>query len=416
MVSKWNKTNYPGVRYRQHPFRKHGVQSDKYFSIYYKISGKRHEEGLGWASQGWSASKASEYLAELKRAHRTGEGAQTLAEKRAIAEAKREEEAAAKAEQERLGITFSDFFTDTYFPQAKADKSEASWKKEDQCFRLWISPVIGDKPLTKVSPLDLERIKKNMFDAKRAPRSVHYCLAVVRQVFNHARRLDIFTGDNPVSKVKKPTVDNRRLRFLSHEEADLLLEALKKKSRDVHDMALTSLHCGLRAGEIYSLKWSDVDPSCSMLTLRDTKSGKSRITYTTQAVKAMLNGRTRLSPGDLVFPARGGGPVKQISSTFDRVVDNLGLNDGIGDPRHKVVFHTLRHTYASWLVAMGTDLYTVKELMGHSSLTMTERYAHLAPDKLKRAVQQLDDSLQQESEDGKLLHLRQLLHLRPESE
>lgn len=246
-----------------------------------------------------------------------------------------------------------------------------------------------------------------MADAGRAPRSAHYCLAVVRQVYNHARRLDVFSGDNPVSKVKKPTEDNRRLRFLSHDEATKLLEALKEKSQDVHDMALLSLHCGLRAGEVFSLTWSDIDKSFSMLTLRNTKSGKTRVVYSTEKVTSMLQRRLKNATGELVFPAKSGGKVKQISDSFDRAVASVGLNHGITDSRQKVVFHTLRHTYASWLVAMGTDLYTVKELMGHGSLAMTERYAHLAPDKLQRAVRQLDDNLKEQGSDEKVVKLKQ---------
>ncbi|GHT93293.1 hypothetical protein FACS1894122_08290 [Alphaproteobacteria bacterium] len=64
----------------------------------------------------------------------------------------------------------------------------------------------------------------------------------------------------------------------------------------------------------------------------------------------------------------------------------LGFNNGVNDDRQKVVFHTLRHTYASWLVMSGVDLYTVQKLMWHSTIAMTERYSHLAPDHLKKAV------------------------------
>jgi len=68
----------------------------------------------------------------------------------------------------------------------------------------------------------------------------------------------------------------------------------------------------------------------------------------------------------------------------------LGFNNGVTDPRQKVVFHPLRHTFASWLVEQSVDLYSVKELMGHGTLAMTERYSHLSPDKLRRAVKPLE--------------------------
>ena len=106
----------------------------------------------------------------------------------------------------------------------------------------------------------------------------------------------------------------------------------------------------------------------------------------TDAVKAMLTGRERGENSELVFPSERGGKIVQVSDSFDRTVAHLGLNEGITDDRNRVVFHTLRHTFASWLVESGVDLYTVKELMGHGTLAMTERYSHLDPDTLQRAV------------------------------
>ncbi|MDD4274019.1 MAG: tyrosine-type recombinase/integrase [Desulfobacter postgatei] len=90
---------------------------------------------------------------------------------------------------------------------------------------------------------------------------------------------------------------------------------------------------------------------------------------------------------DLVFPDRKTGETrKQISKSFPRSVSEAGLNNGIEDRRQRVTFHTLRHTFASWLVMAGINLYDVKELLGHATLTMTERYAHLAPDRNKKAA------------------------------
>jgi site-specific recombinase XerD len=81
---------------------------------------------------------------------------------------------------------------------------------------------------------------------------------------------------------------------------------------------------------------------------------------------------------------------EMISSAFSKAVDAIGLNAGITDSRMKVVFHSLRHTYASWLVEKGVDLYTVKELIGHSSLSMTERYSHVGENAKTIVVRKLD--------------------------
>jgi len=111
----------------------------------------------------------------------------------------------------------------------------------------------------------------------------------------------------------------------------------------------------------------------------------------------------RRNPNDLVFPSANGGRIVQISETFNRVVTALGLNNGVTDPRQKVVFHTLRHTFASWLVEQGIDLYSVKELMGHGTLAMTERYSHLSPDKLRRAIKTLEAGMEKGRAKGKVV-------------
>jgi len=161
-------------------------------------------------------------------------------------------------------------------------------------------------------------------------------------------------------------------------------------------MALLSLYCGLRAGEIFNLTWGDVDINRVTLTLRNTKSGKTRMAFMTEQVKKMFARLERRNNDDLVFPDRNGIRISRISNAFFRAVDDLGLNQGISDPRQQVVFHTLRHTFASWLVENGTDLYTIKELMGHSTLVMTERYSHLGQNTLQNAVRSLDRSLSNE--------------------
>ena len=158
-------------------------------------------------------------------------------------------------------------------------------------------------------------------------------------------------------------------------------------------MALLSLHCGLRAGEIFNLTWGCIDFNNESIVLMNTKSGKNRTVYMTEEVKGMLSEMMIGKPNDLVFKDRKASIIKEISNAFNRAVIELGFNDGITDPRHKVYFHTLRHTFASWLVQNGTDLYTVKELMGHSTLAMTERYAHLGQDNLRSAVKKLEESL-----------------------
>lgn len=391
-MTKWHKAIYPGIRFREHHTRKHGVQKDKYFAIRYQLAGKRTEEGLGWASQGWTLQKANARLSEIRENWRIGQGPQSLKEKRDLLKTKLKKEQAEQQRQDKENILFNTYFVHNYFPTAQTSKAFDTCRTEMLYFKNWISPAFKNKSFKDIAPFHCEKIKKNMLDAGRAPRSLQYCFAIIRQIWNMAKRDSLIDTESPTKGVKRPKIDNKRLRFLTHDEADTLLKELAKRSMQLHDEALLSLHCGLRAGETFNLTWDDVDLENGLLTLRDAKAG-TRTAYMTKGVKAMLTGRKPLAENKLVFPARDGKKTKRVSNLFVKVVEALKLNTGVTDRRQRLVFHSLRHTYASWLVQSGIDLYQVKELIGHSTISQTERYSHLAPGNLKNAVKVFEKNM-----------------------
>jgi integrase len=291
-MAKWIKTNFRGVRYHEHETRKHGVKPDKYFTIRYKLNKKDKEEGLGWASDGWTASKAYDRLRELKENRKIGQGPQTLAEKREIETERRKTEKDELERIEREAITLGAFFNDSYLSQAQADKKDKSVYREKGLFKLWISPALGHLPMKDVAPFHLEKLKKEMVAGGQSPRSIEYALSVVRQIFNTAKRLEVYEGENPTAKIKFPKPDNGRMRFLTHEEADALLNLLRSRSAEVHDVTLLSLHCGLRFGEIAALTRQDVDLDRGTLTIRDAKAG-SRYAFLTDQAAEMLRTRPK---------------------------------------------------------------------------------------------------------------------------
>jgi integrase len=411
MPVQWEKTNFPGVRFYKHQARKHGVAFDRYFAIRFQLNGQRREEGLGWASDGWSAERASIELAKLKEAARLGTGPHRLSEKRSLEEqrsvAEKEKTEAAK----KAALSFKDYFDNTYYPDAKLNKKKGSYDAEKYLFDGWIDPVIGALPFSKILPLNIRAIKKKMSDAGKSTATIKYAYAVISQVWNHARSDGLVNRDCPIKDktAKLEKINNRRMRFLTHEEADRLLADLQISSPKLHDMALLSLHCGLRAGEIFNLTWDCLDFKQESILLKDTKAKNSRHAYMTSSVKEMFNRRKKR--GSYVFltgsdyPAaktlkkwQGGKEptpkkITAVSNAFDVVVKRLGFNKDVDDRRDRVVFHSLRHTFASWHVMNGTDLYVVKELMGHSTIKMTERYAHLQEGSLKQSVKIFEKSL-----------------------
>jgi integrase len=384
-----NGQPFRGVFFREHPTRLHGINPDRYFFLKFWGRGRTLTEGVGWASEGVKPTDAHKRLIEIKAALRAGTY-QTPVERKASEDAKRAAEAEAKALAEKADVTVGRFFHGDYL-KAQAGKKAESIRRERDFFDLFIGPEIGAKTFAEVAPFDVERIKAKMTKADRSPRTVQYCLAVIRQIFNTARFQGLHDRESPTLRVKKPRFDNRRTRHLTEAEAGALLAKLKAKSAKTYQQTVLSLYAGLRFGEIASLTWGDVDLDRGLLTLRDTKSGKTRVAFITEKIRAeVFDVLTPGKPDDLVFPDRNGGRMIQVSAVFLRTVKELGLNDGITDPRLKVCFHTCRHTFASWLVERGTDLFQVSKLLGHSTIALTERYSHLRPDTLQAAVKVLD--------------------------
>lgn len=413
MAAKWIGTKFKGVRFYEHPTRKHGVKKDRYLAIRYQRDGKRIEEGIGWTTerdpeddQNWTEAKAALVLERLRGAAKHGkkEAPTRITEKREIEKKRKETEKAAQELADTENVTFGQYFEKVYLPTFKIGRKKDTIRKGEEHFKNWISPVIGNTPLKDVKPFAIEKIKKNLLAAGKTPRSLQYIFATIRQAWNMARRDGLLMGDSPTKQVKVPKVDNRRVRFLSHDEAETLLKALQDKDPLTHDLALLSLHTGLRMGEMASLKWSHINLDRGIITVMDPKGGEGRAAFMTEKVKVMFEAMKRREPDDYVFTGKRGDRLKDTPIVFFEVVADLGLNKGITDRRQRVCFHTCRHSFASWHVTAGTDIYTVKSLLGHSVIAMTERYSHLAPGTLQNATQTLeraiDSAAQKKTEEG----------------
>jgi integrase len=366
------------------------------------VAGKRKAINFGWASEGWTEARVWEKLNLYKNNAKTGTGPTSLKEERQIEEAKKEYEKEKALLEQKDKISFSDFFDGEYLPVSKTNKKPESWRKEVEHFKNWLEPELGLLPMKQIAPFNIEKLKKQMLRKGRSPRTIQYCLATFRQCWNHARVIGLVKVDSPTKAVKIPKFDNKRLRFLTMAEAECLLNKLKDRSEQVYQLALLSLHTGARAGELFSLEWGNVDLPNEVLTVRDSKSGRTRYLYLTQQGKSVFeNMASEVKTGDLVFKDKNGKKIGKISNTFTKTVEVLGLNNGVTDRRQKVIFHTLRHTFASWHVQNGTDLYTLKDLLGHHSITQTERYSHLRPDGLKKAAKMFDRNVAQ----GKVIQI-----------
>lgn len=275
------------------------------------------------------------------------------------------------------------------FLERHCKPKKRSWKKSDAVYLKHLERFFGDKYLSKITQEMVEeyiatrkaaaiRQKQDGLPRYVTPATVNRELACLNTLFNKA----IEWGKawvNPCVKVRRFKEDNKRTRFLNEEEMKRFNDAASQELRQILTLLI---HTGMRKGELQNLKWADLDFNRSQIALIYTKNGKVRHIPMNVAVKGVLLQRRIAKRSQVwVFPGRDDKPY-DFRKAFETARRKVGLED--------VRVHDLRHTFASHLCMNGAELKTVKELLGHSSLAMTERYSHLTDQHMASAVARLE--------------------------
>jgi len=389
-MAKREKTKFIGVYRREATGRLFKSKPDVCFDIAYRDNREEKPkliwEKVGWLSEGYSAKLADNVRSERLRAIRHG---QDLPQKK---------------KQTPLFKTV----WEKYIEWAESNKARGA-RDDISLFKNCIEKALAEKRMSEINPFGLERLKTALLKKGYSPATVKHCLVLIRQIYNKALKWGMYQGTNPVKGVEMPSIQNQKTRFLTREEAEKLLTALSEMTRpDLHDMALLSLHTGMRAGEIFKLKSNDLDFNNELIKIVDPKNKKTRHAYMTKAVREMLLKRKPDAPEKLVFPDRNGEKIDSISQSFPKIVKKLGFNEGITDRRDLFVFHSLRHTFASWLALQGESLITIRDLLGHKTTAMTERYSHLIPDHKRRAAELLEDNFTNGNKIAKINNIKSI--------
>ncbi len=281
-------------------------------------------------------------------------------------------------------IKFHDFGVQ-FLEWAKVNHKPGSRKRELTNMRT-LEKGFGDKNIHEITTWSIEQYKvKRKTEVKAS--SVNRELAMLKSMLNKA--VEWGKLKEAPKRIKLLKGVQNRLRFLMPDEVQRLISNCSDHLRPI---VITAIHTGMRKGEFLNLRWSQVNLEKGIITLSDTKNDEKRYVPLDKTVRATLSEIRR--KGEFVFRGRKEGkPLAWIEMSFHNALKKSGIED--------FKIHDMRHTFASNLVMAGVDLMTVKELLGHKSIEMTMRYAHLAPEHKMRAINVLDEVLNRPEEQEK---------------
>lgn len=305
------------------------------------------------------------------------------------------------------GLSFGDFLEQKYKPWAQANRprsADYTFARLSRCFGKWKNKGLQEITTEFVEDWKVARLKEGL-----APTTVLRDVAALSGVLTRAVKMGKIES-NPVRNVDKPRIDRRpKVRYLTKDEESRLRGELVKRDADglaarrsanewrrarrrdllpqpahftdhLAPAVLVSINTGIRRGELLSLFWTDVDFEQRMLTVRGTtaKSGDTRhIPLNDEAMTTLRDWQKDSGGGGRVFPV-----VTSFKTSWGSLLESSKIT--------RFRWHDLRHHFASRLVQGGVPLNTVRELLGHGSLAMTLRYAHLAPNQTRDAVEKLN--------------------------
>jgi len=211
------------------------------------------------------------------------------------------------------------------------------------------------------------------------PATVNRILCRLRHMLNKAVEWELL-DETPMKRLRFLPENNARMSFLRLEECERLIASCAQER--LRAIIILALHTGMRRGEILSLGWEDVDFERRFISIHDSKNGQPRHVPLDSTVCDLLASYPRYDASLLIFPGEGGKRLTTFQYVFKRAREAAGLPD--------LHFHDLRHTFASQWMMAGGDLYVLKEILGHKTVQMTQRYAHLSPEFMKGMVDRME--------------------------
>jgi len=366
---KRHKTTYPGVYYREAD-RLGGPGKERVYYIVFKKNGEVHEEKVG-----------RQFVDDMTPARAANIRGERIEGKRLSRKEARERQATLKkAEAGRWTIT-------RLWQKYTAHRQPKGLSQDRSRFEKYIKPTWGEKEPHQIDPMEVERLRLRILKDK-ALQTTKLTLALLCRIVNFGVKLKLC---QPLSfNLELPRVDNLKTEDLTLEQLSNLMAAIEQ-DYDIQaaNLMKLALFTGMRRGELFKLKWNDVDFERRFIHIRDPKGGPGQKIPLNQAARELLTAHSRTG-SPFVFPGRGGRQRADITWQVNRIKKAAGL------PPDFRPLHGLRHVFASMLASSGqVDLYTLQKLLTHKSAAMTQRYAHLRDEALRRASDLAGDLINQ---------------------
>lgn len=285
------------------------------------------------------------------------------------------------------GIKFSEAAEEWLVNHAEVRKAPSGVATDRQMLRDYLLPAFGSKQMRKITPETIRLMIRELKNTGIKDATINRNLELVRTIFNYCLKEQKVLF-NPMVAVGLLKIQEPPIVFWTLDEADQFLRYIEQKYResdsDLPFLYKFALNTGLRLGEILGLSWHDVDLSNQLITVRrsfdsfqgkikdSTKGKKIRHVPINSSIYDDLARMKARRTGELVFTTISGNPKHRSNVThyFQQASEDAGVR--------KIRFHDLRHTYASHWIMNGGEIYVLKEILGHSDISTTQRYAHLS--------------------------------------
>ncbi len=352
---KRKKTNYPGVFYIDGTSPVTG-KPEKIFYIRYRKAGKMIEEKAGRQSH----DDMTPARASMLRSDRVQGKKPSRKEAREVA-------AQIKWTVDRLWREYIEPKPDT-----------KGFRTDRYRYQKFLQSLFGAKEPKELSQIMVHRLRVNLTKTLSA-KTVKNVLELLERIINFGIKKGLCAGLG--FKIEFPRVNNLRTEDLTPEQLSDLMAAIEQDhDYQAANFMRMALFTGMRRGELFKLQWQDVDFDRGFIHIRQPKGGKDMTIPLNQATRELLQSHPQDGNSPFVFPGRGGKQRTEIRRPIDRIRKRAGL------PPDFRPLHGLRHTFASMLSSSGqVDLYTLQKLLTHKTPAMTQRYAHLRDEALRRA-------------------------------